>query len=232
MARISRSSRLAVLVAFLVAAAGCATKGATPPAPTPAGAYRVGPPDELLVIVLPEPQISRQTVVRPDGMISVDLVGDVQAAGRTVEEIAVEIRKRIASFIRGPQVTVALVASRSQSVTIFGEVTRPTIVPLLKEMRVSEALGHVTGPTFLAATSRIKVVRSQGSATRVFRVNLDAIQGGDPSTNLVLAGGDIVVVPPTVSATIGYYIRGFFFPLQMLLGVGGPATRTVITGGI
>jgi len=232
MARISRSPGLAVLLAFLAAAAGCAAKGAAPPVPKPAGAYRVGAPDELLVIVMPEPQIARQTVVRPDGMISVDLVGDVQAAGRTLEEIGAEIQKRIASFIRGPKVTVALVASRSRSITILGEVLRPATVPLAKETRIAEALGLVSGPTQLAAKSRIKVVRSEGSTTRVYRVNLDAIEDGDLGTNLVLAGGDVVVVPPTVSASIGYAIRGFFFPLQMLLGIGGPATRTVITGGI
>jgi polysaccharide export outer membrane protein len=191
----------------------------------------VAAPDELLVIVMPEPQITRQTVVRPDGMISVDLVGDVQAAGRTVEEIAAEIQKRIASYIRGPRVTVSLVVSRSQSVTILGEVLRPASFPLTKETRVAEALGLVSGPTLLAAKSRIKVVRSEGQTTRVFRVDLDAIEDGDLSTNLVLAGGDVVVVPPTVSASIGYAIRGLFFPLQSLLGIGGPATRSVITGG-
>jgi polysaccharide export outer membrane protein len=232
MARISRSPGLAALLALLVAAAGCASQAVAPPVPKPSGAYRVGPPDELLVIVLPEPQISRQTVVRPDGMISVDLVGDVQAAGRTVEEIAAEIRKRIASYIRGPQVTVSLVASRSRTVTILGEVLRPATVPLSKETRVAEALGLVSGPTLLAAKSRIKVVRSDGATTNVYRVNLDAIEDGDLGTNLMLAGGDVIVVPPTVSASIGYFIRGLFFPLQMLLGVGGPATRTVITGGI
>jgi polysaccharide export outer membrane protein len=231
MAWFTRLPGLAASLAFVAVAAGCATPAA-PPTPKPSGTYRVSAPDELLVLVMPEPQIVRQTVVRPDGMISVDLVGDVQAAGRTVEEIAAEIQKRIASYIRGPRVTVSLVVSRSQSVTILGEVLRPASFPLTKETRIAEALGHVNGPTLLAAKSRIKVVRNEGQTTRVFQVNLDAIEDGDLSTNLVLAGGDVVVVPPTVSASIGYAIRGFFFPLQMLLGVGGPATRTVITGGI
>jgi polysaccharide export outer membrane protein len=228
---LSRYSGLGASLLLLVAAAGCATPAA-PPAPKPAGLYRVAAPDELLVIVMPEPQIARQTVVRPDGMISVDLVGDVQAAGRTVEEIAAEIQKRIATYIRGPRVTVSLVVSRSQSVTILGEVLRPASFPLAKETRVAEALGLVNGPTLLAAKSRIKVVRSEGQSTRVFRVNLDAIEDGDLSTNLVLAGGDVVVVPPTVSASIGYAIRGFFYPITAILGLGGPAARTVITGGI
>ena len=231
MAWFSRLSGLAAFLTLLAAAAGCAPPAA-PSAPKPGGAYRVGAPDELLVIVMPEPQIARQAVVRPDGMISVDLVGDVQAAGRTVEEIAAEIQKRIASYIRGPKVTVTLVASRSQSVTILGEVLRPSSFPLDKEVRVAEALGRVNGPTYLAAKSRIKVVRNEGQTTRVFQVNLDAIEDGDLSTNLVLAGGDVVVVPPTAAASIGYAIRGFFYPITAIFGIGGPATRSVITGGI
>ncbi len=221
---------VALVPLALVLAAGCATPGAQP-VPKEPGPYRVAAPDELLVVVLPEPQIVRQAVVRPDGMISVDLVGDVQAAGRTVEEIAAEVEKRIAPFIRSPQVTLSLVASRSRSVTILGEVLRPAAVPLTKETRIAEALGLVNGPTLLAAKSRIKIVRHEGNVTRVFRVNLDAIEDGDLATNVTLAGGDVVVVPPTVSASIGYAIRGFFFPLQSLLGIGGPATRSVITGG-
>jgi polysaccharide export outer membrane protein len=228
MARISRLSRLAVVLALIAAAVGCATKGATPPVPKPSGPYRVGAPDELLVIVMPEPQIARPVVVRPDGMISFDLVGDVQAAGRTVEEIAAEIQKRIAAFIRGPKVTVSLVASRSESVTILGEVLRPSSFPLTKETRIAEALGLVSGPTLLAAKSRIKVVRSEGQTTRIVQVNLDAIEDGDLSTNLVLTGGDVVVVPPTVSASIGYAIRGFFYPITAIFGIGGPATRAVL----
>lgn len=219
----------ASLVALVLALAGCATANAPSPAPRETEpAYRVGAPDELLVLVLPEPQITRQTVVRPDGMISVDLIGDVRAGGRTVEEIAAEIRKRIAPFIRNPQVTVSVIVSKSRAVTILGEVVRPSSFPLDKEVRVAEAIGRVNGPTFLAAKSRIKVVRDAPGASRVYTVNLDAIEDGDLGTNLVLEGGDVVVVPPTVSASIGQAIRGFFYPVTAIFGIGGPATRAVL----
>ena len=65
-------------------------------------------------------------------------------------------------------------------------------------------------------------------APDVYKVNLDAIQDGDLRTNLVLEGGDVVVVPPTVSASIGNAIRGFFYPVTAILGIGGPATRAVL----
>jgi polysaccharide export outer membrane protein len=222
-------SILRLFTALALALVGCASTNAPAPAPREVEpAYRVGAPDELLVLVLPEPQIARQTLVRPDGMISVDLIGDVRAAGRTVEEISAEIAKRIAPFIRNPQVTVSVVISKSRAVTILGEVVRPSSFPLDKEVRVAEALGRVNGPTYLAARSRIKVVRDAPGASRVYKVNLDAIEDGDLRTNLVLEGGDVVVVPPTVSASIGNAIRGFFYPVTAILGIGGPATRAVL----
>ena len=221
------------LLVLGLALAGCATPNAPAPAPRETEpAYRVGAPDELFVLVLPEPQIARVTVVRPDGMITVDLIGDVRAAGRTVEEIAAEVTKRIAPFIRNPQVTVSVIISKSRAVTILGEVLRPSSFPLDKEVRVAEAIGRVYGPTYLAAKSRIKVVREAGGTSRVYQVNLDAIEDGDLRTNLVLEGGDVVVVPPTAAASIGYAIRGFFYPITAIFGIGGPATRSVITGGI
>jgi polysaccharide export outer membrane protein len=190
----------------------------------------VGAPDVLRVTILPEPEITREAVVRPDGMISIDLVGDVKAAGRTVSEIAAEIEKRIAGFVRSPKVTVALVASKSRAITVLGHVYRPSSFPLDKETRVSEALGLVAGPTEFGAGSRIRVIRYLGNQTRVFKVDLDAIQAGDLQTNIVLEGGDVIYVPPTVSASIGFAIRGFFFPLQMVFGIAGPAAGVAMGG--
>ena len=79
----------------LLATLGCSTTLAPPPsAPTPS-TYRVGAPDQLLVSILPDPVIERAVTVRPDGMISIDLAGDIRAAGHTVDEIAAEVEKRV-----------------------------------------------------------------------------------------------------------------------------------------
>ena len=225
---------LASLVALALAAlAGCAS---TPtPAPPPSRAdrtYLVGPPDDLLITIRPEPAIVRQVVVQPDGKISVDMVGEVQAGGRTTTEISNEIAKRISPYIRSPQVTVSLVASKSIAITILGHVQRPATFPLQREMRVSEALGLVAGPTELAAASRIRLVRQTVGKPQVFKVNLDAIRSGDLRTNHLLEAGDIIYVPPTVSASIGLGMRQAFFPIQQILGLGqGNAARVAVTGG-
>jgi len=224
---------LASLLALTLAAlAGCASTAA--PAPPPSRAerpYLVGPPDDLLITIRPEPAIVRQVVVQPDGKISVDMVGEVQAGGRTMTEISNDIAKRISPYIRSPQVTVSLVASKSIAITILGHVQRPATFPLQRETRVSEAIGLVAGPTELGAASRIRVVRQTAGKPQVYRVNLDAIRAGDLSSNIQLEAGDVIYVPPTVSASIGLALRGFFFPFQQVFGMGGSAARIAVTGG-
>ena len=158
----------------------------------------VGAPDQLHVTILPDPAIERDVVVRPDGMISIDLIGDVPAAGRSVGEIASDVEQRIARFKRGAAVTVSLVAAASNSITVLGEVHAPQSFALLKQMRVAEAIAVVGGPissperrtasgSCAAAAARRSCIWSTSTA----------IQGGDLRTNIVLAEGDIVYVPPT-----------------------------------
>jgi polysaccharide export outer membrane protein len=221
---------LVALLALVTLVAGCAAKGSNPPAPTPVP-YRVGPPDRLQVTILPEPVIQRSVVVRPDGMISVELIGDVPASGRTVEEIAQDIEKRIARFKRDADVTVSLEASLSTEITVLGEVGRPSTFPLSRETRIVEAIGLVGGPRLFAAKSRIRVIRPQGNATQVYSVSLNAIENGDLSQNMLLQPGDLVIVPPTVMASIGYKLSEVFFPFSTLFGFGSRVTTTVVTGG-
>lgn len=224
---------LAVLgSAALAIATGCASVQPLPPSPKEVGVYRIAPPDELNISVLPDPAIDRSATVRPDGKISIDLVGDVQAAGRTTEEIAAEIQERIAKFKRDPVVTVSLVRAVSTAVTVVGEVEGPENFALDRDTRVIEAIGRVGGTTQFAAKSRVRVVRSDpGGATQVLPVNLDRIHSGDLSTNVLLRAGDIVYVPPTIPAQIGYWIAGITYPLTQLLGFGGSTAVKVFSGG-
>lgn len=209
-----------VLVFLMLAAPGCASyEPAPPPAVGSRAGYRVGAPDKLEVRVLPDPPIDRTVVVRPDGMISFDLVGDIPAGGRTVDEIAADIQTRILRFKRDAAVTVTLAAAESTGVTVFGEVRSPRAFPLVKETRVAEAIGMVGGESLFARTAKIRVIRASGSETAVYIVNLNAIRDGDLTTNILLQSGDIVYVPPTVFATIGYAMNALLFPFQPFLGL-------------
>lgn len=197
---------------------GCTTV-APPPERAATSSYVVGAPDELHVTILPDPAIERDVTVRPDGMISIDLIGDVPAAGRSVGEIASDIEQRISRFKRGAAVTVSLTTANSQAISVLGEVHAPQSFTLLKQTRVSEAIARVGGPVFTGSDS-IRVIRSGSGETVVFDVDLDAIQGGDLRTNIVLAEGDIVYVPPTFWARIGYVVQAILFPFNPLLGLG------------
>jgi polysaccharide export outer membrane protein len=221
-----------VVSAGLVLAAllGCATTPAPPPSREATASYVVGAPDELHVTILPDPAIERDVVVRPDGMISVDLIGDVPAGGRSIGEIASDVEQRISRFKRGAAVTVSLIAAHSTAITVLGEVQTPQTFPLLKQMRVAEAIAQVGGPIALTSNEdSIRVVRSGSGETVVYRVDLSAIQEGDLRTNIVLAEGDIVYVPPTVWARIGYTIQAILFPFNPLLGLGTTVAGVAIT---
>ena len=219
--RTNGQAPLALSLAFLMLAApGCASyELAPPPQAGSYAAYRVGAPDRLEITVLPDPGLKRVATVRPDGMISFDLVGDVPASGRTVDEIAADIEKRISRFKRDAAVTVALEAALSTTISVSGEVKKPSSFPLVKQTRVAEAVFNVGGETLFASTGKIRVVRSGGGETAIYHVDLDAIRGGDLSTNIVLLTGDIVYVPPSMWARFGYAINVALFPFQPLIGL-------------
>jgi polysaccharide export outer membrane protein len=233
-ARTARSLRLrdvdAVMAALVVSALlGCATTPTPPPQRVTTSSYTVGAPDTLHVTILPDPAIERDVTVRPDGMISLDLIGDVPAAGRSVGQIASDVEQRIARFKRGAAVTISLVSAASNSISVLGEVRAPQSFPLLKQTRVSEAIARVGGPVFTGSESHIRVVRSGGGEAVVYRVDLAAIQSGDQRTNIVLAEGDIVYVPPTFWARIGYVVQAILFPFNPLLGLGTTVAGVAVT---
>ena len=158
--RVDQMGRRIVLlsVLLLMSAIGCAgVQGSPPPAAPQTQGYVVGAPDELSILILPDPVIDRSVVVRPDGMISVDLVGDIQAAGRSPLEIASDIQEKIARFKRDAVVNVTVVSSPSPFVTIYGEVSRqassrsPQSRAFPKRLAASAV--RVPSPTWMASDS-------------------------------------------------------------------------------
>ena len=206
---------------------GCGAK--LNPLPPHAGSgYRVGPPDRLIVTILPDPAIEREARVRPDGFISVDMIGDVPAAGRSVEEIAADIQEKMSRYRRDALVTVSLLEALSSSVTLFGEVRDPGSTTVTRDTRIAEAIGMRGGTTIFAAKSRVRVVRPvPGGETEVLGIDLRSIQKGDLSTNIMLQDGDIVVVPPNVLARIGYVVQAMLFPFQPIFSASTTAVAVM-----
>jgi polysaccharide export outer membrane protein len=218
---------LALGVSLLLSPMACSTRVAPPPLAPPVTGYVVGAPDLLLIHILPEPEINREARVRPDGMISIDLIGDVQAAGRTPFEIAQTIQHEIGRYKRDATVNVMVIDSPSQFVTVFGEVGRPGTFPLSSQTRMFEAIGRVGGTRPFASLNSIRVIRTNGVETKVLSVRLADIKDGDLTTNIVVNAGDLIVVPPTLLARIGYVMQMIFFPFQppvaVLGSIGGAA---------
>ena len=181
---------------------------------------QAGAPDRLQVTILPEPVIQEAVTVRPDGMVTIQLVGDVPASGRTLHEIAGDIQDRISKFKRGANVTVALNAAQSSAVTVLGEVQSPGSFALSKHTRVAEAIGNRGGVTSFANSDEIQVVSTRTGESVVYTIDLASIRDGDMSTNIQVYGGDIIYVPPTALAKVGYAVEAVLFPFNPFLSLG------------
>lgn len=187
--------------------AGCASSGSltsgAPPAPEPADDYQIGVDDMVQVSVWRNPELSITAPVRPDGRISVPLVGDVVAGGRTPNEVAKDVQDKLATYIRDPQVTVILTELRSHEylsrVRVTGAVRTPVSIPFRQGMTVLDAVLAAGGVTEFAAPDRSSLYRKSGSNAQAYGIQLDNIlNNGDLTTNYRVAPGDVITVPERV----------------------------------
>lgn len=187
--------------------AGCASSGnltsGAPPAPAPADDYLIGVDDMVQVSVWRNPELSITAPVRPDGKLSVPLVGDVAAGGRTPDAVAKDVQDKLAAYVREPQVTVILTELRSHEylsrVRITGAVRQPVSIPYRQGMTVLDAVLAAGGVTEFAAADRSSLHRKSGNGAQAYQVQLDHIlKNGDLSTNYKVAPGDVITVPERV----------------------------------
>lgn len=162
--------------------------------------YRIGVDDIVQVTVWRSPELSATVPVRPDGMISVPLLGDVRAGGLTPAEVAKDIKTRLAAYVREPQVSVILSELRSHEylsrVSVAGAVQTPTSLRYRQGMTVLDAVLAAGGVTEFAAPDRADLHRKNGKSVRSYQVRLDRIlRHGDLSTNYKVAPGDVITVP-------------------------------------
>lgn len=160
------------------------------------GEYEIGKGDILDISVWREPMLSGETVVRNDGMITVALLGDVKAVGRTPMELRNEIQMRLKEYIGEPAVTVTIRAPASQKFYVVGEVRTPGEYDLVKELTVVQGIARAGGFTEWAAKDRILLIRREGPSERKIKVNYkEIVKGKDSGQNLILQANDTIVVP-------------------------------------
>ncbi len=165
--------------------------------------YRIGVEDVLAINVWRNPDLAVTVPVRPDGMISMPLIGDVQAGGLTPAQVTADISKRLSRYIRDPQVAVIVTQLRSHEylsrVRVTGAVRTPVSLPFRQGMTVLDAVLAAGGVNDFAAPARTKLYRKSSDRTRVLQIDLDGIlTEGELETNVVLKPGDIITVPERI----------------------------------
>ena len=173
-------------------AASASIKVQVPPDP-----YILGPDDILAINVWKEPEISRTLPVRPDGNISLPLLGDVPASGRTPTELQEDIRQKLGSYLSTPEVTVLVQEAKSHKFNIVGEVEKPGLYVMSGPMTVLDAIAFAGGLRDFAKETKIYVLRANKDGTRVrLPINYkELIKGSKATADLTLQPRDTVVVP-------------------------------------
>jgi polysaccharide biosynthesis/export protein len=198
-----RSMVRAAAAALMLLVAACAGQAPSIPESSASNAapadYRIGPGDQLHVFVWRNQELSVDVAVRPDGKISVPLIQDVSAIGKTPEQLAREIETRLKTYVNDPKVTVivqSFVGPFSQQVRVIGEAAKPEAVPFRAHMTLLDVMIQVGGLTKYAAGNRAVIVRKIGNEEHTYPVYLDSlINGGEVKYNVPMQPGDILIIP-------------------------------------
>jgi polysaccharide biosynthesis/export protein len=161
--------------------------------------FVIGVADRLAIKVWKNGDLSTEVIVRPDGTITMPLIGDLRAAGRTPTQLRDEVTQALAKYVRdeGATVTVAVTAVNSYSFTVSGNVEKPGVFKSEKYVTVLEAVQLAGGPNRYASPERTKLFRTGKEGTqRTIPINVDALQKGKSMEgNLALFPGDQIYVP-------------------------------------
>jgi len=160
------------------------------------GEYLLHAGDVVQIFVWKEPDLTRDVTVRLDGRITMPLLGDIQASGRTPQELAKEITSKLAALIGNPVVTVSLTQPNSSRFFVIGMVNNPGGYPLTGRVTVLQALALAGGFKDFAKTDKILVIRSSSGAPTATPFNYKKIEdGSDLAQNVALRAGDTILVP-------------------------------------
>ena len=179
-------------------------KGTTPPTPAPGlpsapgvgqavdpNKYSIGPEDVLYVYVWREPDFTKIVLVRPDGKITMPLLGDLQAAGLSPIQLTKDLTEKLSTYVNRPDVTVTVQEVRSKKYYLDGEVGRPGEYPLITPTRVLEAISKAGGFKEFADKKHIKILRG----TKTFNFNyIEVSKGKKMEQNIELENGDHIFV--------------------------------------
>lgn len=194
----------AIAAAFLLGA--CAQNQELPAAVVaesgPEPFYTIGPGDSLTIFVWRNPDLGMSVPVRPDGRISVPLLEDLVASGKSATELSREIEQQLSQYIQDPLVTVIVtgfVGNYTEQVRIVGQATNPQAIAYRARMTLLDAMISVGGLAEFAAGNRATLVRNVSGEQKQYRLRIDdLIKDGDISANANLLPGDVIIIPESV----------------------------------
>ena len=163
--------------------------------------FLIGPEDVLIVTVWRNQELSKEVIVRPDGKISLPLLGDIMAAGLTAQALSKQVADGLAEFMSSPTVSVQVKEINSYHIFAVGEVGRPGKIVLKSFTSVLQGISHAGGFTLFASRNNVHVLRNvrngQGETKQVMIPvpYQDIVQGKNLDFNIILKAGDVIVVP-------------------------------------
>jgi polysaccharide biosynthesis/export protein len=158
--------------------------------------YQLGPADELEISVWKEPELTKRLAIRPDGKLSYPLIGEIQAAGKTVKQLREDISKALEKYVTDAQVTVLLAKAQYYKIYVTGQVNRPGEFSLGTPANVMQALAMAGGLSPFAKPRKIVIIRRSGGMEETFPFDYKSVSKGQMlEQNRVLLPGDVVVVP-------------------------------------
>ena len=160
--------------------------------PVDAATYIIGAEDGLQVTVWKDPTLSGAFPVRPDGMISLTLIGDIQAAGLTPMQLTATLTEKLKKYIQDPVVSVVVTAVNSKKVFVVGEVGHVGPIMLMPDMTALQAIATAGGLTMFAHPGKIYILRGK---QRQIPFDYKKALKGDPKQQISLQPGDTIVVP-------------------------------------
>ena len=202
----SRARALLAALAAGLLAAGCASQqGDIPPAPASADisdySYIIGAGDSVNIIVWRNPELSMSVAVRPDGKVSAPLVEELVAQGKTPPQLARDVEKKLATYVRDPIVTVIVggfVGPYSEQIRVLGEAARPQFLAYKQKMTLLDVMIIVGGLTDFADGNKATILRGAEN-NKQYSVRLkDLIRRGDISANVEMRPGDILLIPQSL----------------------------------
>jgi polysaccharide biosynthesis/export protein len=205
----------AFLASALAATAlsGCAGGGSRPELPPaafvanregPGEEYVIGPLDQLQIFVWRNQELSADVQVRPDGRITIPLVSDMPAVGKTPAMLADDLKYALGEYIKDPIVSVIVKnfsGTYSQQIRVVGATEKPASIPYRANMTVLDAMISVGGLSEFASGNRARLVRydKQTGRQREYKIRLgDLLKNGDVSANVRLEPGDVIIIPESM----------------------------------